>query len=79
MGKQEDLEFVDLLENMSPEELSSLSEEEMDALLAAKMRVSADENPDDPHLASIANAFRDGSDDDDDDYKIEIRLLFFFH
>ena len=37
MGKQEDLEFVDLLENMSPEELSSLSEEEMDALLAAKM------------------------------------------
>ena len=24
MGKQEDLEFVDLLENMSPEELSSL-------------------------------------------------------
>lgn len=63
MGKQEDLEFVDLLENMSPEELSSLSEEEMDALLAAKMRVSADENPDDPHLASIASAFRDGSDD----------------
>lgn len=62
MGKQEDLEFVDLLENMSPEELSSLSEEEMDALLAAKMRVSADENPDDPHLASIAGAFRDGHD-----------------
>lgn len=67
MGKQEDLEFVDLLENMSPEELSSLSEEEMDALLAAKMRVSADENPDDPHLASIANAFRDGSGDDYED------------
>lgn len=72
MGKQEDLEFVDLLENMSPEELSSLSDDEMDALLAAKMRVSADENPDDPNLASIASSFRDGSDDNyesqDDDF-----------
>lgn len=58
MANQEDLEFVDLLESMSPEELSSLSDEEMDALLAAKMRVSADENPDDPHLAPIANSLR---------------------
>lgn len=59
MSRQEDLEFVDLLESMSPEELSSLTEEEMDALLAAKMRVSADENPDDPHLASIASTLGD--------------------
>lgn len=61
MAKQEDLEFVDLLESMSPEELSSLSDEEMDALLAAKMRVSADENPDDPHLASITSALQGGA------------------
>lgn len=50
MSREEDLEFVNLLETMSPEELAELSDSEMDALLEAKMRISAAENPDDETL-----------------------------
>lgn len=74
MGKQEDLEFVDLLESMSPEELSSLSDEEMDALLAAKLRVSTEDNPDDPHLASIAHSLQGDTDDSYDEQGPEFNV-----
>lgn len=61
MSREEDLEFVNLLETMSPEELSELSDSEMDALLEAKMRISAEDNPDDETLQRFTH------DEDEDE------------
>lgn len=66
MSREEDLEFVNLLETMSPEELSELSDSEMDALLEAKMRISAEDNPDDETLQRFTHgAEGDGKDEQD--------------
>ena len=51
----EDRELASLLETLSPEELTDLSEEEMDKLLEAKMRVSVLDNPQDEALSSFAD------------------------
>ena len=60
MSREEDLEFVNLLETMSPEELSELSDSEMDALLEAKMRISAEDNPDDETLQRFTHDADEG-------------------
>lgn len=64
MSHKEDLELVELLEDMSPEELAELSDKEMDALLEAKMRVSAAENPDDETLQRFAHEGDGGGGDE---------------
>ena len=67
MSREEDLEFVNLLETMSPEELSELSDSEMDALLEAKMRISAEDNPDDETLQRFTHD-TDGDEPDGQEY-----------
>ena len=67
MSREEDLEFVNLLETMSPEELSELSDSEMDALLEAKMRISAEDNPDDETLQRFTHD-TDGDEQDGQEY-----------